>query len=114
MKASVKYLEGTKWFPLPIADLKGHSITSFIKGTDKIVVGALLDEGKPVFFVSNNTEQVNMYKEKGLSLHIDDLLLLMGVDGVPDIALKVFPDATFESIEEVPGERIAWWNAKRE
>jgi hypothetical protein len=117
VKAQVKYLDGLKWKLLNIADLKGTSIINHMKESDKVMVGALLDKNKPVLFVSNNQEQVETYKPKGISLHVDDVLLLLGSEVIPPVVFKVFPDATFEKMV-VPNKTAegkikdpkVWWN----
>lgn len=114
MKAGLKKLVGKKWYPIEIEKLKDKSIAQYVKESEDILIAALLDEGKPVLFITNSADQVQIYKEKAPTLLIDDFLLLLGTCGVPDQAIKVFPDATFEFIDtESKEEKIPWWKMKR-
>jgi hypothetical protein len=129
VKCAIKYLDGTKWKQKDVRSLQGKSVATYLAFAKETAIAAILDNDKPVLFVSNDnkifepdTEGRNAYKDKGLCINVADLMLLLGSEILPDIAIKVFPNATFVSIEseeEKAGdkparERQAWWNEKRE
>jgi hypothetical protein len=74
-------------------------------------MAALLGEhDKPVLFLANNDEDVVTYKEKGLSMHVDDLFILLGDNPIPDVVLQVFPDAKFQGFTvKKPDEEWETW-----
>lgn len=117
LKASVKYLEGTKWKQLDAKECIGKSIAHIMSTSDKVMIGAILDEeNKPVFFLTNNKEQFDKYKDKAYTMMVDDLILLLGSETIPSIplvtaCLNVFPNGTFESItdERLPDDKTKWW-----
>jgi hypothetical protein len=115
VKASVKYLDGVKWKMINAKEFVGNSIAHYIKNSDKVCVGALLDDSDtPCFFVTNNTEQYDKYKDKAFTIMAEDLLILLGEECLPstplvNVALKVFPDLTFKEIEPVKKDDKKWW-----
>lgn len=82
-----------------------------MKETDKRCIAALFQDDKPVLFVSTHEEDVEKYKEKGLSFSVDDLLFLMNTDTMPPVVVHMFPDATFEAVvkEKPKSDLKAWW-----
>ena len=104
-KVELKYLEGTKWLPIKLGNIIGQSISHFMKTTDKICIACLsTDEGK--LFLSNNNDQVQKYKEKGISLHVSELEIVFESEVIPTIAFQVFPDASFSQISLNPKQEI--------
>jgi hypothetical protein len=110
IKASLKTLEGTKWVLCPLSGLLGQSILSFMVTTDKECIAALLEDERPILFISNREENVKKYKEKGLSLSATDLLYLVGSEMILPQVINIFPDATFVSREsDAPADSKKWW-----
>ena len=122
LSAAVKYLDGTKWKNIEISQLKGKSIATHICFSKDKTIAALLKDNKPVMFVTNifpdteeNKKELAKYEEKGLVLNIIDLMILFGSTAMPDMAINVFPDSTFVSVEETEepkGEHLEWWKQK--
>jgi len=117
MKASVKYLDNLKWKQLDAKECIGKSIAYLMSKSDKVMIGAILDDNdKPVFFLTNNKEQYEKYKDKAYTMMVDDLILLLGSETMPIIplttaCLNVFPDGKFETIvdERLPDDKTKWW-----
>lgn len=117
VRASVKYLEKNKWKHLELKDCIGKSIAYIMSKDERTMVAALLDDkDKPVFFLTNTEEQYSKYKERGLAMRVDDLILLLGSETIPshpvtEACLKVFPNGTFEAIQDERKERDKkqWW-----
>lgn len=115
LKASVKVLNGLKWEQLPATECIGNSIAYIMSKSERTMVGALLDDKNvPVFFLTNDSEQFDKYKEKAYTMMVDDLILLLGSETIPNIplvtaCLKVFPDSTFEVIEDIRTDDKKWW-----
>lgn len=107
--ASLKWRDKTKWKQHSITELKGKSIITYMAFTDKECIAALLKDGSPFLFVSNRKENVEQYSKKGVSLSVDDLMLLFGAEMIPDIAVKVFPDATFVEMKSDMKDDKQWW-----
>lgn len=108
MKVQLKIKDGTKWKSVNVAEIKGMSLLEYMINTNKTAVAAMMENDKPILIVSNEMEQVNNYKDKTTSLHTSDMVTLLGGVKVPDIALRVFPDMTFESFE--PEKDVTqWW-----
>ena len=61
---------------------------------------------KPLIFISNHVEQLDKYKDRGICLTSKDLLLFLGSNQIPDVALKVFPDSKFELFK---ADSNQWW-----
>ena len=97
MIIKMKYLEGTKWLTLELQELMGNSIISFMKNSNRKVVAAVFENDKPVMFISNDEQQVNEYKVKGISVHIDELKELLGDVVMPKLIVNAFPDGRFEA-----------------
>lgn len=97
----VKYLKGTKWFGVPMQELLGDSIISYMAKTKDKTIAALMDDGKPQVFVSNDNELVEKYKAQGVSMHVDDMLKLMASKASPPVALavEVFEGGEFRAYE---------------
>ena len=96
MQVEVKILEGKKWKGIPAKDMIGQSIASYMQQCKSLVIAALFDNDKPVLFVSNDRKQIEKYQAKGISLHIDDLIELMGTTVYSPVAIEaidVFKDA---------------------
>jgi len=111
MRVQIKWLDGTRWKLLDLSELKGKSICGYMLETERVVIAALFENKDAVMFVSNDQAQVELYKEKGASLHASDLALLMGTDVVPIKIAQVFPDATFEVVEKIESkDPRKWWN----
>lgn len=102
MKVSCKYQEGTKWKHLDLKECIGKSIAEVMSKETRVCIAALLDDqSKPQFFLTNSKEQYEIYSKKAFTLMVDDLLLLLGSETIPDVPLSraiahTFPDATFE------------------
>ena len=117
MKASCKYLEGNKWHHLELKECVGQSIAYIMSKDDRQMVAALLDDDdKPIFFLTNTDEQYSKYNERGLTMRVSDLILLLGSETIPShpvvtACLKVFPDGKFEAIkdERKEGDKSKWW-----
>lgn len=112
MKIGLKELVGTKWKTLPIKELEGWSIITFMNKTDKICLAAVFDENdKPCMFVGNNKEELDKYKGKGVCFMVQEFVALWCLDYIPKIAAKVFPEGTLQMVE-IPKEvdnTKTWW-----
>ena len=110
VKTSVKYMEETKWKHLDLKECIGKSIAKLMSKDARVMVAALLDDdNKPQFFLTNNKEQYEIYTKKAFTLMVDDLLLLLGSETIPDVPLarailESFPNATFEVKEDMRRE----------
>ena len=117
MKASLKYLEGTKWKHFNMKECIGKSIAYIMSKESRVCIAALLDDqDKPQFFLTNDKEQYSKYKERGHTMMVDDLILLLGSEVIPnhlvaEAALIAFPDGKFEvlSDERKEGDNKQWW-----
>ena len=117
MKASLKYLEGTKWKHLNMKECIGSSIAYIMSKEDRVCVAALLnDKDEPQFFLTNNKEQYDKYIQKTFTLMVDDLILLLGSEVIPShpvahAAIQTFPDGKFEVLldERKEGDTKKWW-----
>lgn len=111
MKAALKVLDGKKWKHVDIASLKGQSIVSFIHYTEEMCMACLYDdEDKPILFISDSESELAKYKERALCLHIDDIrLLCQEIIPLPEITVKVSPDATFIATEKEVEDPKKWW-----
>lgn len=98
MKVVLKKLVGTEWKAVPISELVGKSISSFIQESESVVIAALYEGEEPVAFLSNDEEYVELYKKKGLSLSVEDLNLLVGTDVMPSLIAKELEGSTFSEI----------------
>jgi hypothetical protein len=98
MKVVLKKLVGTIWTPVPIEELVGKSICSFIEESKDTVIAALYEGEEPVAFMSNDEEYVQLYKAKGLSMSVEDLRLLVGTDVMPSLIAKELEGSTFSEI----------------
>lgn len=95
MKIVVKQRHGTKWLPIDMTLLVGKSILSFMLESKEDLVAALHgDDEKPVAFVSNSDQYVDLYRSKGLSLHVQTLKDLMGTEVAPPLIVQLFPGST--------------------
>ena len=98
MKVVLKRLVGTVWKPVPIDELVGQSICSFIEASKDTIIAALYEGDEPVAFLSNDDEYVELYKAKGLSLSVEDLNLLVGTDVMPSLIAKELEGSTFSEM----------------
>lgn len=99
MQVQVKYKDGTKWKLLPIEELNGHSILTFMTITDKTIMVAVMDkDNKPRLFIGNNDEELLKYAERGFCLNTEEMMILFNSKVVPPIALQIFPESTFEAM----------------
>lgn len=92
MKIVVKQRHGTKWLPIDMTQLVGTSILNFMLASKEDLIAALhQDDEAPVAFVSNSDKYVDMYRSKGLSLHVQVLKDLMGTEVAPPLLIQLFP-----------------------
>ncbi len=93
---------GKRWYPIPAKEMINQSIASYIQKA-KIPVMAAMFKGdpeqgaKPVLFISNDPYQVELYEDKGVSLHIDDLVTLLGTtvyNAIALLAIDVFDESS--------------------
>jgi hypothetical protein len=98
MKVVLKKLVGTIWKPVPIEELVGKSICSFIEESKDTVIAALYEGEEPVAFMSNDEEYVQLYKAKGLSLSVEDLKHLVGTEVMPSLIAKALEGSSFSEI----------------
>ena len=98
MKVVLKRLVGVEWKPVPITELVGESICTFIQQSKDTIIAALYEGEEPVAFLSNDEKYVELYKPKGLSLSCDDLKLLVGTDVMPSLIAKELEGSTFSEV----------------
>lgn len=105
MKIELKYLDVKRWKKINIEELAGVSIMEFMEKTDKTIVAAVFNGNSPFMYISNDSEWVETYREKGTSLHIKEIKFLIDnvfmnsdIPGIKDVA-SVFEGATMEVIE---------------
>lgn len=99
MKIQIKRLVGTTWTGVPIAELLETSVIDYMIASKDVLVAGLLEEDKPIAFISNDYAYVDQYKEKAFSVHAKDMqTMLAGVDQV-NLISRVFPDGCVAEIE---------------
>lgn len=99
MKVVLKKLVGNQWAAVPITDLVGQSISSYLKASKSTVIAALYEGEEPMAFMSNDEKYVQLYKAKGLSLSVDDLEHLVGRDVMPSLIAKELEGSSFAEIK---------------
>jgi hypothetical protein len=109
IQVSIKQLEGLKWQAVPLEEMLGKSILHHMLITDIPMVACMYVDQKPSLFISNKNEYVKQYKEKGVSLHVDDMIRMF--DGRFDHKFgtkitEVFPDAKFACFYEGPAHEV--------
>ena len=105
MKISVKYFTGSKWALVPAEDIKGMSIAQYARESKQPVVAAMFDnDEKPLVFISNNDKDVSQYKSRGVSLHVNDLIDLLGTEVVPNVLIETFPGSDFMEVQQIEAQ----------
>jgi hypothetical protein len=99
LRAEIKRLEGTKWKHIPVDEVVDNSLLEWVDTAEGVLIVALFDGDKPVAFVSNRQQYVDMYKSKGFACLASDLkyILLPTLEPIQLVA-NIFPDSTVESI----------------
>ena len=103
LRAEIKRLEGTKWKPIPIAELDATvSLIDWVETAEGTIIVAIFEDEKPVAFISNHQQYVDMYKSKGFACLATDLkhILLPTLQPVQLVA-DIFPDSTLKEIRTV-------------
>jgi len=99
IKVQVKKLIGNKWIKVEMEDLKDKSIAEFIRLSKEDVVACIYQNDVPLAFLSNSVDMAESYKEKGLSMHIDHLVDLLGTEVAPSLIAKTFAGSDLAEIE---------------
>lgn len=83
MNIQIKKQVGNKWYNVNIQELAKKSVLKYIIESKEAVVCAVFENSAPIMFISNNSEQKDRYKEKGLSFMAEDLMELVGSELIP-------------------------------
>lgn len=100
VSAQVKYLEGNRWKMLPLSEVVGESILSYMAKTERRMVAALLEDGTPKVFVCTDDEDLKLYAARGPAFRPAEIALL-ALTPMPAYVAGVFPDGEFIKLEEV-------------
>ena len=113
MKIELKKLNHTKWTQVSIKEIQGNSVCSYmLEHPEERLIAAVFDADKPILFICNNQEDIDKYKEKGVTLPISVIEQLMGKTINLTMVESIFEGATLESVEQVEPnkqERKAYW-----
>lgn len=101
MRIELKSRVKEQWETVDLKTLEGQSIAKFIAEASVPTIAALFDQEKAVAFISNDDSTVAIYREKGLSMHAEDFIALVGTAVAPELVIRMFPEAKLNSIEVV-------------
>ena len=99
LKVQVKQLKDGKWHQVEMKDLVNTSIANFIKDAQNTVIACIYQDDTPMAFLTNSDKYQKDYETKGLSIHIDDFIELMGTKVSPSLLVKVFEGSSLAEIE---------------
>jgi hypothetical protein len=97
-KIQVKQLEEGKWHQVDLNELVDTSISSYIKDAQGTVIACIYQDDTPMAFLTNSEKYQKDYETKGLSIHIDDFIELVGAMVSPSLLVKVFEGATLAEV----------------
>ena len=100
MKVRIKYRneETGKWRKLEPEQLEGDSIARFMSASELRIVAAVYrdDTDEAVLFICNREVDVDEYGGKGVSMHCDDIIFLIGSEVIPEVGIQILGGSILE------------------
>lgn len=101
MKIQLKRLENGKWTPVNVKEIAGKSIVKYMLESLAPMIAAVLEDDKPVLFISNSEEWVEKCKARGVSMSAATLMELCGTEIFPKISLDYLEESSIIEIKSL-------------